>query len=98
MEQKQEKILRYLYERATNSSGNVKSKPVDNEDIVIIGSSLRLSMIGINYENDFNQLTVRVQFAGSGKFYTLGINNDQDSYWFKMMQEFIVHKPEIDFD
>ena len=95
MENKKAKILEYLYVNGINHTGNRKFRPKDNDDII---KPLGLSNIGMNFESDFNQLTIRVQFSGSGKFYTMGIDINKKDYWFKTISEFIVEKPFIDFD
>ena len=91
---KKEKIALYLFQNSINSTGRKKTKPIKD---LAIDRPVSLSNIGMNYECDFKQLTIRVQFSGSAKFYTMGFSADKVQYWFNMLNEFVMDE-EIDFE
>lgn len=90
---KQKKIVDYLFKNCVNTSSRKVARPKDEPNVVV-----EITTIGLSYNPFYNQMTVRVQFVGSEKFFVLGIDNHRIDYWFNNMKEFIVESSDIDFN
>jgi len=94
--EKQKKVAEYLFKYSVNTSSRKESRPKEYEDVVSNGK--KISNIALDLNVSYNQLTIRTKFVGSDKYFAFGFNTEDYDYWSKIMSEFIICKPEIDFD
>ena len=85
------KVEMYLFENTVNTSSRTTSTPKDYPDIINNGK--KISNIAIDQNVLYNQLTIRVKFVGSEKFFALGVENSLLTNWINAWKLFIIENP-----
>ena len=85
------KVEMYLFENTVNTSTRTTSTPKDYPDIINNGK--KISNIAIDQNVLYNQLTIRVKFVGSERFFALGIENSLLANWINAWKLFIIENP-----
>ena len=88
---KKRKVEMYLFENTVNTSSRTTSTPKDYPDIINNGK--KISNIAIDQNVLYNQLTIRVKFVGSEKFFALGVENSLLANWINAWKLFIIENP-----
>ena len=91
MEQKIKRITEFLYLKSINESSRKITHPCDNKDI-----EKKIVNISIDVNVPYNQITVRVRFNGAKAYYLLGIEANKYTYWTKVIEQFIIQKPDLE--
>lgn len=92
--QKKKQLAKYLSQKTVNTSSRKRSIPTDYE--AIVSNGCEISGIGLSFNTQYHQLTVRVEFVGSEKWFTLGVERDKYYYWSKIIEELTVSSVDID--
>lgn len=87
---KKRKITEFLYNNTFNQSSRKLSYPRDVDGIQKV-----ISSINIEVSTAFNSLLIRVQFFGSKTYFSMPITQDRKDYWWNIMCEFLIQKPDI---
>ena len=88
---RKKKVEMYLFENTVNTSSRTTSTPKDYPDIISNGK--KISNIAIDQNVLYNQLTIRVKFVGSEKFFALGIENSLLANWINTWKLFVIENP-----